>query len=130
MTREWGRHRKLLPDAGVRRWYDNIARGSTVTAGVRLRRPGVYCENTGTTPKKFAETGAKSARDAEDLLLDYVSFLEKSGYAPSYIEDILKALRGWLSFNYVRLERKIKIKNADMPVTLQDEEVPSWEKLG
>ena len=70
-----------------------------------------------------------NVKDAEDLLLDYVSFLEKSGYAPSYIEDILKALRSWLSFNYVKLVRKIKIKNADIPITLENEEIPSKSKL-
>jgi len=123
------RHKKLLVDPDVRRWYDNIARGSTMTADVRIRRLGVYCERTGITPKKLAQIGINNVKDAEDLLLDYVSFLEKTGYAPSYIEDILKALRSWLSFNYVKLVRKIKIKNADIPVTLENEEIPSKIKL-
>ncbi|MGI0064889.1 MAG: hypothetical protein ACREAL_08490, partial [Nitrosopumilaceae archaeon] len=113
----------------MKRWYDNIARGSDVTADVRLRRLGVYCENTNITPVKFAGIGIQDVRKVEGLLLDYVSFLEKKGYAPSYIEDILKALRSWLTFNYVRLVRKIKIKNADIPVTLENEEIPSKTKL-
>ena len=123
------RHKKLLVDPDVKRWYQNIARGSTMTADVRLRRLGVYCERTSVTPKKIVQIGMNNIKDAEDLLLDYVSFLEKSGYAPSYIEDILKALRSWLSFNYVKLVRKIKIKNADIPITLEDEEIPSKAKL-
>ena len=45
------------------------------------------------------------------------------------IEDILKALRSWLSFNYVKLMRKIKIKNADIPTTLENEEIPTKSKL-
>ena len=123
------RHKKLLNDPDVHRWYQNIARGSTMTADVRLRRLGVYCERTSVTPKKLVQIGMNNIKDAEDLLLDYVSFLEKSGYAPSYIEDILKALRSWLSFNYVKLVRKIKIKNADIPITLENEEIPSKTKL-
>ena len=123
------RHKKLLSDPDVQRWYQNIARGSTMTADVRLRRLGVYCERTSVTPKKLVQIGMNNIKDAEDLLLDYVSFLEKSGYAPSYIEDILKALRSWLSFNYVKLVRKIKIKNADIPITLENEEIPSKTKL-
>ena len=123
------RHKKLLNDPDVKRWYQNIARGSTMTADVRLRRLGVYCERTSVTPKKLVQIGMNNIKDAEDLLLDYVSFLEKSGYAPSYIEDILKALRSWLSFNYVKLVRKIKIKNADIPITLENEEIPSKTKL-
>lgn len=128
--KKWGRHRLLLKDPDVKRWYDNVARGSVLTADVRLRRLGVYCENTNTTPVKFARIGVKNVRKVEDLLLDYVSFLEKKEYAPSYIEDILKTLRSWLSFNYVRLVRKIKIRNADIPVTLENEEIPSKKKLG
>ena len=100
-----------------------------MTADVRIRRLGVYCERTSITPKKLVQIGVNNVKDAEDLLLDYVSFLEKNGYAPSYIEDILKALRSWLSFNYVKLVRKIKIKNADIPVTLENEEIPSKIKL-
>ena len=123
------RHKRLLVDPDVKRWYQNIARGSTMTADVRLRRLGVYCERTDMTPKEFAQIGINNVKEAEDTLLDYVSFLEKSGYAPSYIEDILKALRSWLLFNYVKLVRKIKIKNADIPVTLENEEIPSKSKL-
>lgn len=123
------RHKKLLADPDVKRWYQNIARGSTMTADVRLRRLGVYCERTDTTPKELAQIGTDSVKNVEDALLDYVSFLEKSGYAPSYIEDILKALRSWLAFNYVRLMRKIKIKNADIPITLENEEIPTKSKL-
>jgi len=100
-----------------------------MTADVRLRRLGVYCERTSVTPKKLVQIGMNNIKDVEDLLLDYVSFLEKSAYAPSYIEDILKALRSWLSFNYVKLVRKIKIKNADIPITLENEEIPSKTKL-
>ena len=118
------RHKKLLVDPDVKRWYQNIARGSTMTADVRLRRLGVYCERTNTTPKELAQIGIDSVKKVEDALLDYVSFLEKSGYAPSYIEDILKALRSWLSFNYIRLMRKIKIKNADIPITLEYSVLP------
>jgi hypothetical protein len=128
--KDWGRHRRLLDDPDVKRWYDNIARGSIITADVRLRRLGIYCENTKMVPKKLVQIGIKNVRYIEDLLLDYVTFLEKKGYAPSYIEDILKALRSWLSFNYVKPVRKIKIKNADIPVTLENEEIPSKSKLG
>ena len=123
------RHKRLLEEPDVKRWYDNVARGSKTTADVRIRRLGVYCERTNTTPTKFAQLGINSVRDVEDLLMDYVSFLESKNYAPSYIEDILKALRSWLSFNYVQLMRRIKIKNADIPVTLEDEVIPTQEKL-
>jgi len=127
---KWGRHRRLLENPDVKRWYDNLARGSPVTADVRLRRLGVYCETAGTTPEEFAGAGAADVRAVDNMLMDHVSLLEGRGYAPSYIDDILKCLRSWLSFNYVRSVRRIRIRNADIPVTLQDEVVPSKAKLG
>ena len=129
VKRSWGRHKKLLEDPDVKRWCDNIARGSVATAEIRLRRLGVYCERTGTTPRAFAQAGVDDVRGVEDLLMDHVSFLEGRRHAPSYIEDILKTLRSWLSLNYVRLVRKIKIKNADIPVTLEDEVIPTRERI-
>jgi len=127
---KWGRHRRQLENPDVRWWYDNLARGSPVTADVRLRRLGCYCETAGTTPERFANAGAADVRAVDDMLMDHASLHEGRGYAPSYIEDILKCLRSWLSFNYVRSVRRIRIKNADIPVTLQDEVVPSKAKLG
>lgn len=56
-------------------------------------------------------------------LHDLVTELESQNYAPSYIDDILKAIRSWLSYN-IDLRRKIKIANSDIPVTLQNEKVP------
>ncbi|MDH5569431.1 MAG: hypothetical protein OEX98_06555, partial [Nitrosopumilus sp.] len=63
------RHKRLLADPDVRRWYQNIARGSTMTADVRLRRLGVYCERTDMTPREFAQIGIDDVRKAEDILL-------------------------------------------------------------
>ena len=97
-----------------------------VTADVRLC---IYCEKMHTTPKEFTGIGSKDIRQMKNLLLDYVSMLEENGRAPPYMSDILKALRSWLSFNYVTLVRKIKIKNSTIPVTLENEVVPSREKL-
>lgn len=80
-------------------------------------------------PKDLAKMGISNIRKLEDLLHDHISKLESEQYAPSYIEDILKALKSWLSYNYIDLKRRIKIANADIPVTLQDEEVPSKQEL-
>ncbi|UCD92863.1 MAG: hypothetical protein JSV43_02785 [Methanobacteriota archaeon] len=44
------RFTKLLEDNEVRRWYENNARGSVVTADVYLRRLGNLCEGQELTP--------------------------------------------------------------------------------
>ena len=49
------RHRQLLSDPEVKRWYDNVARGSIITADVYLRRLGLLCERNNIKPKMLAE---------------------------------------------------------------------------
>jgi hypothetical protein len=116
------RFTKLLEDKEVRRWYENNARGSVVTADVYLRRLGNFCEVHNLTPKKFA---AKSEKQIYGILLDYVSKLEKEGKSGSYISSIMKALKSWLMHNDKEVKKKIKIKGSESTPTLRDERVPT-----
>ncbi len=120
------RFTKLLERSEVRRWYENNARGSVVTADVYLRRLGNFCEAHSSTPKKFA---ARSEKDIYGILLDYVSKLEKEGKSGSYISSIMKALKSWLAFNDKEVKRKIKIRGADATPTLKDERIPTPREL-
>ncbi|MFQ5884588.1 MAG: site-specific integrase, partial [Thermoplasmata archaeon] len=120
------RFTKLLEDSEVRRWYENNARGSVVTADVYLRRLGNFCEAHSSTPKKFA---AKSEKEIYGVLLDYVSKLEKEGKSGSYISSIMKALKSWLAHNDKEVKRKIKIRGADATPTLKDERIPTPREL-
>ena len=113
---------KLLEDKEVRRWYENNARGSVVTADVYLRRLGNFCEAHSSTPKKFA---ARSEKEIYGVLLDYVSKLEKEGKSGSYVSSIMKALRSWLAHNDKEVKRKIKIRGSESTPTLRDERVPT-----
>ena len=83
----------LLEDRNVKRWYENLARGSPVTADVYLRRPGAFCEENKTSPKTLA---SMQRRKLEDLLMDYVSSKEKK-YAGSYIQSTVKVVKSWPS---------------------------------
>jgi len=116
----------LLEDAEVRRWYENVRRGSKITADVYLRRLGGLCIRNNTTPAGLARLGDG---DATRLLLDQVSKLESEGYAASYIESIVKAARPWLSHNRIALTVKIKIKGADDTPTLVNERTPTSQEL-
>ena len=120
------RFTKLIEDPEVRRWYENNARGSVVTADVYLRRLGNFCEAHSSTPKKFA---ARSEKEIYGVLLDYVSKLEKEGKAGSYISSIMKALKSWLAFNDKEVKRKIKIRGAEATPTLKDERIPTPREL-
>ena len=125
-----GSSRDLLDsDENVRRWHANLARASPLTADSRIRRLNMFRKNTGTTPAEMVRIGKESSMKAEDMILDYVTWMETQNYAPGYIGDVVKALKSWLSYNYVDIRRKIKIANAQVPVTLQDEQVPTAAQL-
>ncbi len=119
-------YKSLLEEKEVERWYNNVARGSVVTADVYLRRLGNFCEAHKTTPKKFA---AKSEKEIYGILLDYVTELEKRQLSGSYITSILKALRSWLSHNDKAMKKKIRVKDSGIHPTLKNERVPAPQEL-
>ncbi len=116
----------LLEDPDLRRWYENVARGSTVTADVYLRRLGGFCEIQKLLPKDIL---SKSDREISNLLMDFVSWSEKQGHAGSYIRSTLKAVRSWLMHNHRDVKVKIKIKDEYDTPTLRSERVPTRDEL-
>ena len=120
---------KLLQNDDVRRWYDNSRRSSILNAGVRLRRLNLFCERVNVTPASLVEKGRADPTDVENILLDHVSWMEKQGYAPGYSAGMIKAIKSWLEYNHVEIKRKIKVKDADVPVSIQDEQIPERGQL-
>jgi hypothetical protein len=116
----------LFEDPDVRRWYENTARGSRITADVCLRRLGSFCESNKVTPRQFASL---SEQELNNMLMDYVSAAEKKGYAGNYISSTIKALKSWLAHNNRELKVKIKIEGIDETPTLKDERVPTLDEL-
>jgi hypothetical protein len=116
----------LLDDLEVKRWYGNVARGSRITADVYLRRLGAFCVTQGISPGRLVEMGERSVTD---LLMDAVSEMEEHGYAGSYVESNVKAVKSWLRHNRVKLPVSIKITGADDTPTLTDEQTPTHEEL-
>jgi len=116
----------LLGDVDVRRWYENVARGSKVTADVYLRRLGWTCKRLNLEPKGLL---VLSDKDLAAVLSDFVSCLEREGRTGSYIKSCMKAVKSWLSFNMRELKVKIKIRGVDDTPTLRDERVPSQPEL-
>lgn len=121
-----GKYANLAEDEDVRRWHDNVRRGSPVTADVYLRRLGLFCQHFNTTPRKLV---VMSEGKLYNLMLDWVSSMETAGRAGSYTESMLKAVRSWLSHNGKEVKRKVKIKGALDTPSLKDERVPTREEL-
>ena len=119
------KYRYLLEDKDVRRWYDNLIRGSPACAEIYLRNLGNFCQKMGTTPALLKQ---KSVTEIEDVLMDYVTVAEKK-HAGSYIRNTTKVVKSWLAHNGIQLRRKIKITAANETPTLKDERVPTIEEL-
>ena len=120
---------QMLLDPDVKRWSDNLARGSPITADVRIRRLRIFCEQNNTTAKQLTTLGKNDRKVLEDLLQDHVTRMEKHGNAPSYISGVIKAVKSWLDHNEIEVKRKIKISNVDSTPTIENEKVPGKEEL-
>ena len=116
----------LLKVRAVGRWYENVARGSRITADVYLRRLGGFCSQHAILPTQLIRSRPKAL---QDLLLDTVTDMGKQGYAGSYIASVIKAVKSWLAFNDIELRRPLKIRGATDTPTLVNERVPSREEL-
>jgi hypothetical protein len=119
----------LLSNQDIRRWYDNLARSSGVTAEVRLRKLGRFCENNKITPREIIELGLQDPRAVADLLEDTITTMEKQKHAPQYIKAVMTAVKSWLHHFDIEIKRKIRISNVDATPTLADERVPDATEL-
>ncbi len=120
---------RMLVHPEIRRWYDNLARGSEITAEVRIRRLDKFCEIHETTPMQLADLGMRDLRTATNLLEDHITWMEDKNYSPGYVEDCIKAIKSWLGHFDVRVQRRLKIRDTDYTPTLQNERVPDAQEL-
>lgn len=118
--------RQRLSDPEIRKWYDNLARGSEITASNYLRSLHGFATRTGTTPHAVAKLSKKEAYRA---LLDFVSAEQKRGIAGSAVVTYVKAVKSWLAFNDVIVDQRIKVEGAQATPTLENEVVPTQEQL-
>jgi hypothetical protein len=116
----------LLEDPEVKRWHQNVARGSRITADVYLRRLGSLCNARHISLDELLKIGE---RELTNLLMDIVSEMEEQNYAGSYIESAVKSVKSWLRHNRIKLSVCIKIKGADDTPTLTNEQSPTCEQL-
>jgi integrase len=119
----------LEEDENFRRWFNNIARGSRVSAFEAARILYRFLRHHEMTPKTLADLAKKDRRKVENILMDFVTKLHEEKKAPNYINNYVKAVQSWLNHNEVRLVRKIKIGNRNATPTIADERVPLKKEL-
>jgi hypothetical protein len=122
-----GNYRRLLEDVEVNRWYQNLRRGSLITADNSLRQLGLLCKQWDTTPREIVVLHREGK--LQGMLEDFVADLERKHYAGSYIHNILKAVKSWLEFNGLQLQRRIKVSHYNLNPRVADERVPTKEEL-
>jgi integrase len=121
-----GGYKGLLDDKKLKRWFDNVSRGSQVTADVYLRRLGHLCNDLKMAPQELV---AMNEAQLYELFLDIVSRMEKEGRSGSYIQSQIKAVKSWLLHNRIEVKGKIKIRGVQDTPTLKDERVPTKPEL-
>jgi hypothetical protein len=70
-----------------------------------------------------------SEKDAYNMIMDFVSDMEKKGYAGTYTQSALRAIRSWLAYNDINISKRVKIVNARTSSTLSNERVPTQPEL-
>lgn len=119
------RHKHLLKDPDVKRWYDNLARGSVITAEERLRRLGRFCNVTGLTPKGIIEKKRADPEAFDDFMMDYVEKSLAGGDKPAQAKNNLVTVKSWLRHFGLEVTKRIKLPTSDYV----DEVVPTKEQL-
>ena len=128
-TAKISRKKKMLTNPEIKRWYDNLARGSEITAEVRLRRLDMFCRTHEMTAMELADLGMRDVRSATNLLEDHITWMEDKGYAPGYTSGFVKTFKSWMSHFDVEIRRRIKIKNPNQTPTLRNEKVPDAQEM-
>jgi len=120
------KYEKLMENGDLRRWVNEMARTSKITADTYLRRLGSFCMETKLTPPALIEWDEK---DVTDVISDYISRAQERTLAGAYILSTVKAVKSWLTYNNRKLTRKIRIGDTNANSTLKDERIPTQQEL-
>ncbi len=121
--------KKMLEDPDIRIWYDNLARGSPLTAETHLKKLRRFCVIAGTHPEEIIKLGESDWKRVANMISDCITWMEKDKYSPGYINEIRKSVMSWLAHFGVSIPRKIKVRRARTTPTIQDERVPDTDEM-
>lgn len=105
------------------RWYQNLKRGSQLTADVYYYALTKFCGDNNITPEDLLSL---EDNDLRNLILDYVTYLESKGRSNSHVATFLKAIKNWLKFNGRKIELHVKLPRERK---LRKEKIPTREDL-
>jgi integrase len=97
-------------EPSIRRWRENLRRGSVATGDAWFRALRRFCAESETTAHDVLMLKPKALRD---LFMDFAASDEKRGAGGSYTAYTLKVAKNWLRFNGVTPPAGVKVKAAD-----------------
>ncbi len=120
------KYSNMRKDKDIMRWHRDASKNSEITGNVYLRRLGSFCEKTGKDPHELLKMKDKQLAD---LISDYVSDMEKENHSGGYISSTIKGVKSWLTYNGIKLQRKITISGSEETPTLENKVLFNQEDL-
>ena len=123
------RHKKLLENKKVERWYSNVKARSQVTSDTYLRNFGLWLEYLDKDPESIVSFARDQFDDFKGAVSDQIRLMESKGTMGSSISTSIKALISYLKFNNVIVRLGINIRNENRNLKAEREIIPSKEEL-
>ncbi len=124
------RHKKLLENVRVRRWYENLHVRSNLTSDVYLRNFGLWLEWTNLNPDNIIDLAKDHLEEFRGMISDQIRKMENDGKQGSYIGVSLRPLLSYLKFYDVIIRLNgINIKNEDRNLTVENETIPTNDEM-
>jgi len=123
------RHRKLLENKKVERWYSNVKARSQVTSDTYLRNFGLWLEYLNMDPDSVIALARDNFEDFKGMVSDQIRKMEAKGTMGSSISTSIKALISYLKFYNVVVRLGINIKNEGRNLNAERERIPAKEEL-
>ncbi len=123
------RHRKLLENKKVERWYSNVKARSQVTSDTYLRNFGLWLEYLNQDPESVIALARDNFEEFKGSVSDQIRRLENNGVMGASISTSIKALISYLKFYNVVVRLGINIKNENRNLNAERERIPTKEEL-
>ncbi len=123
------RHRKLLENKKVERWYENLKARSQVTSDIYLRNFGLWLEYLNLDPETIITMARDHFEEFKDSVSDVIRALERKGTMGASISTGIKPMISYLKYYNVSVKLGINIKNENRNLKAEKEVIPGKEDL-
>ena len=123
------RHRKLLENKKVERWYSNLKARSQITSDTYIRNFGLWLEYLNLDPDSIISMARDNFDEFKGAVSDVIRDLEKKGTMGSSISTSLKAVLSYLKFNNASVKLGINITNENRNLKAEKEVIPTKDEI-